>query len=243
MKPGNRALFVSTSQILRRYSTDEPKRVVYIISDNPRFVLRPYQELAAIDLARAQPGEYFNEGFLGIKMFLPRESDLLCCETFGSHVFSMYKLHYCADHGFDDGSRKEYQPLIDEMLTIARMRHELPEKSTVQSFIMSLFTDDHSVRGATEGQLVALTTPCCDFFHADVDGIDSDIAGPIEEAFGLERFDFKYGLSCGSVRSRISDPDFHAKYPAGSEATDTFTLAMFIDMVYDILLIKYQDRL
>lgn len=239
MKPGNRALFVSTTQILKQYSTDVPKRVIYIVSDNPKFTLRPYQEFVEKDLKRAQPGEYFGAGFLTTKLFLPRESDLLCSEVFGGHVLMMSKLYYCNGHAFDDGSREEYQPLVDTMLAIARMRYEIPEKATVKRFILSLFKGDFSVRGVTCGHPVTQDTPCRDFFHADVDGIDSAISGPIEVAFGLERFHFKYGFSCGSFRSEISESCFLAKYPIGIEATDSFTLGVFIDMVYDVVRIKY----
>lgn len=240
MSKASRALLVITDETLKQHSTDTPRRVMYVLYDDPAARLRNYQEVSECELRNALPGTYFQESALGISMFLPRETDLIHTGSVGGHSLSMHRLCFCYGRSFDDRPAEEYLPLTKQALEIARRRYELPARTVVSEFIMALFAGERCVRGLTQGRPITGETPCCDFFHDDVDGISHDIAGPIEAAFGLDQFHLKYALPCKEgCRPYISDPRFIEKYPIGLEGTREFTLNRFIGMIYDMLLIKY----
>ena len=242
MEINKRAILVLTDEQLKpRYFTDKPKRFVYVMSDDPKFPLRHYQKIHEDDLAKAVPGEYFDRKTheVGIDMIFPRKQDLLYTKTVGGRTLQIYKIYFCAGYYFNDRPAEEYADLITQIMRLAQRRYELPGRLTVELFISAMFWRACSVRGSTQGLPVLLTTPCRDFFHADVDGIDSYIGGPLEATFGLEQFNLRWGLSSGGFRDHVTDQNFHLKYPAGVEATDWFTLRVFADMIYDLIRIKY----
>ena len=122
---------------------------------------------------------------------------------------------------------------------LAKYRLILSNKSDVYRFVQSLFYGCLSVRGKTRGSPVTLDTPCHDFFHADVDGVDLCIGRPIEERFGLERFGVTYGLSCHSYHTIEEGNAFFKKYPKGSIGSNEFTLRRFCAMVYDLVRMRH----
>ena len=122
---------------------------------------------------------------------------------------------------------------------LAKDRLVLPSKTDVYRFVQSRFRGNFSVRGETRGKPVTLDTLCYDFFHADVDCVDQDIARPIEERFGLERFGVTYGLSAHLYRTIEEGDAFFKKYPESSIGSNEFTLRRFCAMIYDLVRMRH----
>ncbi len=115
----------------------------------------------------------------------------------------------------------------------------MPTKEEVQKFIYGMFEGHSSVRGETVRQLITPATPCTDFFHKDVDGIDLCIGKPIGREFGILDMGTDYGVSCHSYDNLgEQEARFYEKYPNSELSTEKFTLERFADMMYDLILIK-----
>jgi hypothetical protein len=121
---------------------------------------------------------------------------------------------------------------------------EMPKIEEVQEFVLGLFKNNVSVRGKTKGLPVGLETPCHDCFHADIDDVDMYIGGPLQNQFGLEQFNLRYGLSSHCYTEKelgSSFGVFYEKYPTEKLGDEDFTLTRFSEMIFD--LIKIQNGL
>lgn len=116
----------------------------------------------------------------------------------------------------------------------------LPTLEEIQEFVLNLFKDKISVRGKTAGLSVRLETPCHDCFHADGDGVDMCIGGPIQKRFGLEQFNLRYGISSYSYHDVLGKASeaFYKKYPTEDMGHEDFTLAKFSEMILDFIKTK-----
>lgn len=117
---------------------------------------------------------------------------------------------------------------------------DMPTKDGIEIYLLNLFKGQRSCRGETKGWLIHNDTPCHDFFHSDIDGQALCIGEPIEEKFGLQSFDFKWGMSCHSFSKGLGESEkaFYRKYPAEELPTEKYTLKRFAEMIYDLIRIK-----
>lgn len=216
----------------------ERKKIVFIASNDRSFMRRSViWKVDSQKFNENQPGTHFQEHPYSVTMLSPRPEDLIVIKKIGNTSITFYKLWYYDYRYFQNGSKKECRALVERIIGAARDRTIFPAKERVYGFIYSLFRGKRSVRGATEGMLIGMNTPCHDFFHADVDGISAGIGRPIEERFGLEKFSFEYGLASHGYCS--VPHDFFKKYPKEMLGAKKFTLEKLCGMVYDLVVIKY----
>lgn len=226
--------------IVDRYN-NKRYRVIFVVSDGKDWKMPSFIKFPEWEMKQIIPGKYFEDGHLfGLRLIFPREKDLIVREEIENNSVAIYKLWCYRDHYFSDGEIVKYLSLAKEVTALAKHRLVLPSKMEVYRFVQSLFLGVYSVRGETRGKPVVLDTPCHDFFYTDVDGIDQDIARPIEERFGLECFGVTYGLSHHSYRTIENDSSFYKKYPQKSIGTAEFTLHKFCAMVYDLVRMRHE---
>lgn len=231
-----------TGETIVSFLKDEKCRVVFVVSNDEDWSISSFKKVPEIIMQQALPGKYIEDGHLfGLNLIFPfpREEDLIVREEVEGNPVAIYKLWYYRDSYFSDGETEEYLSLAKKVKELTNYRLVLPNKTDVHRFVQSLFRGNHSVRGGTRGKHVTLATPCHDFFHSDVDGVDSGIARPIEERFGLECFGLTYGLSNHSYRTIEEGSPFYKKYPRSSISTTGFTLRRFCDMAYDLVRMRH----
>lgn len=236
---GRAVIGITDETIIKR--DNERHRVIFVISDGEDWKMPSFKKVPEQVIQRIIPGKYFEEDQLfGLRLIFPREEDLIAREEIEGRSIAIYKLWYYGGYYFSDGEKEKYLSLVKEVTALAKHRLVLSSKEDVYRFVQSLFLGVHSVRGETRGEPVVLNTPCHDFFHADVDGVDLCIGRPIEERFGLERFGVTYGLSNHSYRTIEKDSCFYKKYPQNSIGTAEFTLYRFCAMVYDLVRMRHE---
>ena len=117
---------------------------------------------------------------------------------------------------------------------------DMPTKDEIEIYLLNLFKGQRSCRGETKGWLIGNDIPCHDFFHSDVDGQALCIGEPIEEKFGLQDFNFKWGMSHHNFGKMLGETEksFYEKYPIEELPTKKRTLKRFAEMIYDLIRIK-----
>lgn len=236
---GMAVIGITDETIISRYN-NERYRVIFVVSDGKDQEVPSFKKVPEREMQQIIPGKYFEDGRLfGFRLIFPREEDLIAREEIESNSVAIYKLWCYRDLYFSDGEIEKYLSLAKKVRELAMCRLVLPSKTDVCHFVQSLFCGVFSVRGETRGKFVTLDTPCHDFFHADVDGVDHCIARPIEERFGLEHFGVTYGLSNHSYATIGKESSFFKKYPESSIGSNEFTLRRLCAMVYDLVRMRH----
>lgn len=242
MRKSTMAVIGITDEIIVDHYDNRKYKVIFIVSNDEKLPTPSFQKVLDQEIQQIVPGNYFGfdeSRIFGLQIIGPREEDLIARERIESHSVAIYKLWHCNHHYFSDGENEEYLLLTKNVVMLAKHRLILPNKNDVYCFVQSLFHGCSSVRGKTCGNPVTLDTPCHDFFHADIDGVDLCIGRPIEERFGLERFGVTYGLSCHSYYTVEEGNAFFKKYPKSSIGSNKFTLRRLCAMVYDLVRMRY----
>lgn len=241
---GKMAVIVISDEIITEWELkreEKNKRVILLHSNSNIETKSLFKKIPEKQVRNLKDGDYYRIGKFGIlEIIWPREKDLILSKRIGNHTVKIFKLWLLNGEYFEDGELSSYLTLAEKALAVMDDRLLLPDKDKILKFVEKLFSGWISCRGGTDGMPVTLNTPCYDFFHADIDGIDMAIIQPISERFGLENFDgYMLFPSAGSHIPDDALSPIYQKYPVKDFCTEKFTVQRLIDWVYDITRVKY----
>ncbi|MBI5913399.1 hypothetical protein HY839_03065 [Candidatus Azambacteria bacterium] len=193
------------------------------------------------EMTNAKHGNHLESADAGIKMLFPFPHDLIRHERVNGHAVTIYKAQEFNDTRFSLGKEEEYLALARDIVSLVKHRLILPKRKHVHRFIWGMFRGQRTVsrKKRAEGALITIDTPCYEFFHADIRGMDFCIGKPIEERFGLESLNVMHGLALHAFEGIGKDDPFYQKYSHHEVASREFTLRRFCDMVYDLVRIRH----